>query len=298
MGAIAVPPVMSLHSTRRNAVRAGAGVLFAVGLAGCGDDEPDGGSDSDTDSHSDRDETTGTGDDATAGGDDSDGMDADGPDIPGLQDGRITDARELGIAHEAVLGRRSGTLTQSATLLDRETGAVERAGMLSTAIDGDRIRARITGDHLYVGQEPERRELYAEDGTAWLATFVDGDVTVERQEPGSAVLRPPAVTGRNSIEGQLFGHELVGADPVEEGDDRYVFRDGGRGGGGDGDGNGDETEWYRAAAVVESTGLVHEWSQTIDADWGAGPQRDQSEWRVGGLLETTVEEPAWLEEAD
>lgn len=280
---------MSLPSTRRTAVRTGAAVLFSVALAGCGDDEPDGGSDTPADS--DRYGTNGSDDDATDRGGGPNETNAECPDIPGLQDGRITDARELGIAHETVLGRRSGTLRQTTTLLDRETGTVDRAGLLSTAVDGDRIRARITGDHLYVGQEPERRELYAADGTAWAATFVDGDVTVERLDPGSAVIRPPAVTGRYSIEGQLFGHELVGSDPLEAGDGRYVFRDGGRG---EPD---DETEWYRASAVVESTGLVHEWSRTIDADWGAGPQRDQAEWRVDGLLETTVEEPAWLNES-
>jgi len=241
--------------TRRAALRSGVAVGFGVALAGCGGNE------------------TPT---ETAANDHP---------IPGVEDGEVVDSRALAAAHGDELATQRGTLYESRTTLETDTGVTTASSFSTTSVDGNRIHTTTAGRDARRSGEERRREYYFDEEGGLARHRRDGDWVTRELDPGSGGVSRGDLLGRTTVE--IIDVTETGVESVG---DRELYRFGNTG-----RELADGTyRRFRVQALIDEQGLVHDFQQTVD--YTEEGTRETTEWFIDDLGTTVVETPVWVTE--
>lgn len=241
--------------TRRSIIQSGSALALTAILAGCADD--------------------------------SGGVVKASSNIPGVEDGEISDNHTFANAHSDQLATRSGTVEWLKISLDRETGDAEKHTLYNVRVDGGQVHAVISGRNMIAAPEKDRQEVYFEGNTVAIRTRTDGKwdaVSVERQK---ASLSKGSLTGKSQLESASMSK--VGTETVD-GEELYWFSDAGR------NKRDEHSKWSKTHALVDARGLVHNFQKAFDD--GERNNRASQEWIISDLGETSVERPDWVDDAE
>ena len=202
--------------------------------------------------------------------------------IPGVEDGKIVDHHAFANAHSDQLASRSGTLEWARTSLDPETADPKTHTLWTVRVEGNRVRAVVTGRALISGNGADQFEFYFGDDTTSYRVKRDG--TWETRSNDSPPMSRSELTGKSSLEGasmRKVGTEMAYGEKLHRFSNVAHQPDGER------------VEWSSVQALVDENALGYTFQRTLD---GKGKNNRQfDEWHVTNLGSTTVERPGWVE---
>lgn len=207
---------------------------------------------------------------------------------PGLTESELVNASALAAAHERVLSNRSFTSTYRLRLLDAD-GSVVRESVTQGQYAADRLQydtsARYTGAFAEA-RGAERRESWADGDHRYVRWLRGGEWEYQRQE-----LRPPArLSPGGTVEPLLSGATGVAIKRLGDGGEWERYRVEAT----EFENLGDSVRNATLTAVVDERGYVSEVRVVIVLDTGLRQVVEATYSTVG---DTTVERPAWVDEA-
>ncbi|WP_276299229.1 DUF7537 family lipoprotein [Halorussus lipolyticus] len=222
---------------------------------------------------------------------------------PGLNESGVTDAAALSSAHANYLRNRSYTVVSNLTARDLD-GAVRARADRVRKVAHDPLsvvsRSNVTGEPRRIGLYRYDMAVWSSQNDTWYAIERPNGTTYQRAGDDR---RPPLAsrTGRDSLFVLFSGLNTTLADTEDRGGTaRYRVNSTGirspdalasqlRA---------DSVRNVSFSALVGDTGLVHEYAIEYTAVRGDNTTRIERTVRFTALGETTVERPAWVDEAE
>lgn len=207
--------------------------------------------------------------------------------IPGIQDGKVVDARELGGAHERTVMARSAKLSESRTMIDVQSGVETPTGEIEALIDGDRILAVLRGREQRGFPEIFTRRLYIEGSEFYIrdtgVTDSSPDTTeAQRVDPYTDVVTRGRTTGRARLLESLSNAELS----TQPGSEFFTVRKEVT--------NTEQLLPVQASAILGQSGLCSYWTATVDVSTNDTSRRRTHVGRLSELFDVVVERPDWV----